>query len=151
MSESLFQRSRELSSISGIHKVHIYYSSSRSGLSHTGRSLPQLVVSFVQLFSAGQYELHAFGLPVLDDIAQRGNRVLRITKSLVGPDKGKLNGDDVHRTSRQLRCFAPPHDRLSPVLFRSSVILRSHSAPALLSRYDASLHPSPKPSPLLCF
>jgi hypothetical protein len=84
---SLFQRSRELPSISGIPKVHNYYSSSRSGLSHTGRSLPQLVVSFRQLPSAGQYELHAFALPALDDMAQRANQVLRITKSLAGEDK----------------------------------------------------------------
>ena len=89
---SLFQ-SREPSSISGIPKVHTYYSSSRSGLPHTGRSLPQLVVS---LPSAGQYKL------------QRGNQVLRITKSLTGPDKGKPNEHDVH-TTLQLRCFASLH------------------------------------------
>src|SRR5437764_1939571 len=74
---SLFKRSRELPSISGIPKVHNYYSSSRSGLPHTERSLIQLLLASKKL------------TPALDDIVQRAKQVLRFTKSLAGPDKGK--------------------------------------------------------------
>jgi hypothetical protein len=67
------------SSISGIPKVHNYYSSSRSGLvSHraflasASRLLPKTTFCW-------PIRIDAFGLLALD-IAQRGNQVLRITK-----------------------------------------------------------------------
>jgi hypothetical protein len=122
------------------------------GLSQPGRSLPQVVVSFRQLPSAGQYELTRLACPALDDITQRGNQVLRITKSLAGPDEGIPNGDDVHRTSHQLGCFClPPHDRLSPVLFRSSVILRGYGVPALPKplRHFSTFFAQTLPAPVL--
>jgi hypothetical protein len=111
---------------SEVHKVHNYYFSSRSWFVSFLASGSRLVPTTTSCWPV------RIGQPALDDITQRGNQVLRITKSLAGPDEGIPNGDDVHRTSHQLGCFClPPHDRLSPVLFRSSVILRGYGVPAL--------------------
>lgn len=133
-------------------KVHNYYFSSRSWFVSTRAFLASGSRLVPTTTSCWPVRIDAFGLPALDDITQRGNQVLRITKSLAGPDKGIPNGDDVHRTSHQLGCFASLHMIVS--LQFSSAVASSFVATGYRlfpSRYRTSLHSLPKPSPLLCF
>ena len=102
------------------------------GLSQPGRSLPQVVVSFRQLPSAGQYELTRLACPLLMISRKGAIRFYASQNHSPGQMKEYRMGMTSTETSHQLGCFClPPHDRLSPVLFRSSVILRGYGVPAL--------------------